>query len=240
MISAVIKHMTSATRSDIIGFVYEQLHKSGWKTSFNYYMQKPLKFLNKPLIVHEGSRPEFNRFVNYCFLLSKKFTDQDEAARYLDRNGVSIYFSVVLYWLLISFGVVNEKRLKFCQGYYSCAVNGTEADGAKYRAGIHSWLSCNGSVIDVTLWRQQGFRESGQQGFPESGEPDAARIIKGKLPENLNLIGFEEDKSLAKEYARQFAKDSGLTFYNWINHHREQADFLSNVRKLEQEISAGC
>lgn len=227
MVSTVIKHMTSATRADIIGFVYEQLKKSGWKTSFNYYMQKPLKFLDKPLIVHEGSLPEFNKFVNYCFMLSKKFTAKDEAARYQERHGVSIYFSVVLYWLLISFGVVNERRLKFCQGYYSCAVKGDESNGAKYRAGVHSWLSCNGSVIDVTLWRQQD--------FPASKQQEAARVIKGELPDNLNLIGFEEDKSLAKEYARLFAKDSGLTFYNWINHHRQQADFLNNVRKLEQQ-----
>jgi hypothetical protein len=221
-----VKYMKSATRSDIVGFVYDYLHKLGWKTSFNYYMYRPIKFMNKNLVIPEASISEFNKFVDYCALAAKNFTSRDEAARYQGRHGLSIYFSVVLYWLLTSFGVINEKRLSFCQGYYSFAVPDPPGD-AKYRAGIHSWLSCNGSVLDVTLW---------QQGCPGFVKADGTPlVIKGKIPDNLNLVGFEEDKSLVKEYARQFAKDSGLSFYDWLDHHREQADLLDNVRKLEQE-----
>lgn len=227
METTAVKYMKSATRSDIVGFVFDNLYKLGWKTSFNYYMYRPIKFMNKHLMIPQGSISEFNKFVDYCALLSKNFTAQDEAARYQDRHGLSIYFSVVLYWLLTSYGVINEKRLNFCQGYYSFALPENPLRDTRYRAGVHSWLSCNGSVIDVTLWRQ---------GCPGFGKTDGTPpVVKGEIPVNLNLIGFEENKSLVKEYARQFAKDSGLTFYNWLNRHREQADLLDNVRKFEQE-----
>lgn len=227
MNTTAVKHMKSATRSDIVGFVYDQLHKLGWKTSFNYYMYRPLKFLDKHLIIPEANLAEFNKFVNYCSLSANNFTPLDEVARYQERYGLSIYFSVVLYWLLVSYGVINEKRLSFCQGYYSFAVPNDHPDNAKYRAGLHAWLSLNGSVIDVTLW---------QLGFPGSETPNVRpAAIKGKIPENLNLIGFEENKSLAKEYARQFAKDSGTTFYTWLNQHKEKADLMDSVSKLAQE-----
>jgi len=183
--------------------------------------------LNKHLMIPDGNISEFNKFVNYCFLLSRSFTDQDEAARYQGRYGLSIYFSVLLYWLLTSYGVINEKKLNFCQGYYSFAVPEDSSGNVRYRAGIHSWLSMKGSVLDVTLW---------QYDFPEFKQQDRLpRVITGRIPDNINLIGFEEDKSLAKEYARQFAKDSGLTFYNWLNHHRKQAGLFSKVRRLERE-----
>ncbi|HWI54791.1 MAG TPA: hypothetical protein VNT57_03800 [Desulfobacteria bacterium] len=214
-----IKYMPTATRYDIIDFIYNHFHKYGWKTTYNYIVHQPQRFCEKPLLLPKGSQFEFTKYINYCYLLTKNFTDKDEVARYTTRNGTSIYFSVVLYWLLVYFGVLDQNKLKYCQGYFSYRTKEDDRRESRYRAGMHAWLSYSDSVLDVTIGQQKDLFD-----FAE-GEPEKTIII-GEMPTELDLYGFEENKSLAKEYARQFARDSGMTFYEWISFHKQQADSL--------------
>lgn len=228
MEAAEIKFMKTATKHDITCFVYENLLSNGWKSSINYVNFTPKRFFATSLQIPSGSCADFEKYVNYCYLLSNNFTDVDEAAKYTDKHGTSIYFSVVLYWLLSHFGVVREKDLKFCQGYFSYKIEKT-SPSTRYRAGMHSWLYYNRSVIDVTVWRQKDCFDFAKRGFD-------IPVIKGEIPPGLNLFGFEEDRSLAKEYARRFARDSSLNFYDWINFHKQQAELLAAFDNNLEEI----
>ncbi|PKM80772.1 MAG: hypothetical protein CVU89_12635 [Firmicutes bacterium HGW-Firmicutes-14] len=216
------KFLTSATRRDIISLIYDYLHEYGWKTTFNYSVYKPRRFFSKPLVLPGGILSEFNRYFDYCFLLSNNFTEKDEAARYSSRQGLSIYISVVLYWLLVNFGVVNKKHLKFCQGYFSYKKKDSILFKPGYRAGMHAWLYCNGCVTDATIWQQEEWFDFRKHGFH-------LPVILGEIPEGMNMFGFEEDPGLVKEYARRFARDSGMTFYEWVNFHKHRADLLCNA-----------
>lgn len=220
-----VKYMFTVTKHDIVDFVYDHLNKFGWKTTFNYLVYRPKQFYNKPLAIPDGSFLEFKKYVDYCYLLSKNFTQKDEAARYEEKNGISIYFSVVLYWLMVSFGVVNEKKLKFCQGYFTYKLEENPSTTPRHRAVVHAWLCYDGSTVDVTIWRQKEGFDFERCGFTPP-------VIMGEIPEGLELFGFAENKSLSKEYARKFARESGKTFYEWVNFHKQQADLLYNTRKL--------
>lgn len=220
-----VKYMPTVTKHDIVDFVYDHLNKFGWKTTFNYLVYRPRQFYTKPLAVPEGSSLEFKKYVDYCYLLSNNFTGKDEAARYKEKDGISIYFSVVLYWLLVSFGVVNEKKLKLCQGYFTYKLEENQTSTPRYRAGVHAWLCYDGSTIDVTIWRQKDGFNFEKYGF-------SPPVLMGQIPEGLELYGFDENRSLAKEYARKFARESGKTFYKWINFHKEQAELLHKTRQL--------
>lgn len=215
-----VKYMVTVTKYDIVDFVYSHLNKLGWKTTFNYLVYRPKQFFSKPLIIPGGSSFEFKKYMDYCYLLSNTFTKKDEVARYQEKNGISIYFSVVLYWLLVSFGVLNEKKLRFCQGYFTYKLE--DSPTPRYRAGVHAWLCYNGSTIDVTIWRQKAGFDFEKHGFNPP-------LIVGELPEGLEWFGFDENKSLVKEYARKFARESGKTFYEWVNFHKEQADLLHEM-----------
>lgn len=223
-----VKKLVSVTSYELINFVYNNLQECGWKSTFNYSRSTPTKFMAKTLEIPKGSVSGFTKYVDYCYLLSKNFTEKDEAARYSEKHGTSIYFSVVLYWLLVYFGILNEKRLQLCQGYFRYRTREDKVPEPKYRAGLHAWLSYNDSVIDVTIWQQEELFDFEKRGFK-------IPVITGNIPEGMTLIGFEEDRILAKEYARKFAKDSELTFCEWVNYHGQQADLLYNARRLEQE-----
>lgn len=227
---AAVTRVKSANIYDIVNFVCENLHSNGWTSTFDYRIRNPIIFSETPLSVGEGVKTEFKKYVDYCYLLSINFTEQDEAARYQIRNGISIYFSVLLYWLLISSGVLNERKLKYCQGHFKYMIDAKTQSGKIHRAGMHAWLCHNGSVIDVTIWQQKDFF---RLSHCDTQEP----LILGAIPPGLQLFGFEEDKSLAKEYARQFAKDSGKSFYDWINSHKRNAELLQNIRKMEKDIN---
>lgn len=220
-----IKYRQSVTKSDIVRFVYDSLFKNGWKTTFEYTKYSPRLFYEKPLAIPEVSRIDFAKYTYYCFLLSHDFVEKDEAARY-KACGVSIYCSVVLYWLLVQYGVVSEKRLKFCQGYFKYKTRADTPPQSRYRVDMHAWLCYDGSVIDITIWQQQ-------EGFDFLKKGFEIPVIMGKIPAGLSLFGYEEEKSLAKEYARRFAKESELTFSEWINYHKKQADLLFDVRAQE-------
>ncbi len=218
-----VKYMLTATKFDIIDFVYNHFHKYGWKTTYNYLVHQPQEFYDKLITLPKGNNFEFKKYVNYCYLLSRNFTDKDEVAKYTARNGTSIYFSIVLYWLLIYFGVLNENKLKFNQGYFRYKKREDGCSQTRYRAGMHAWLSYDDSVLDVTIWQQKDLFDSAED------EPKNAVLI-GEMPSELELFGFKEKKSLAKEYARLFAKDSGMTFYQWVSFHKQQADLLEKER----------
>lgn len=221
-----VTYKKSATKYDIMNFVYDCLLKNGWKTSFNYLISRPRRFMTKPLRIPDGNRSDFSKYLDYCYLLSHNHTAADEAARYIQSHGTSIYFSVVLYWLLIYDGVLSEKNLKFCQGYFSYKIAVQTSEKKRYRAGLHAWLSYYGAVMDTTIWQQEN-------GLYLSNSGTNVPPVKGELPEGLNLVGFEEDKSLVKDYARKFARESGMTFYEWVDYHKKQADLLFNVRLME-------
>jgi len=214
-----IPFYASVSKHDIVSYMYNHLYKFGWKTTVNYTLFRPRKFFRKPLLIPEGNTSDFRKYIDYCYLLCKNFNEADEAARYSDKFGTGIYFSTVLYWLLVFYGVVNEKKLRFCQGYF-CYKR--DDHPSRYRAGLHAWLSHNGSVIDTTIWQQRDHFDFEKRGFP-------VPVIAGDIPQGLKLTGFEEDKNLVKEYARRFARDSGLTFYDWVKHHKQQADMLYNT-----------
>lgn len=222
MHTAAIRYIKIATKNDIIRFVYDFLHQNGWNTSFNYLTCNPKKYFSKALDLSPGAEPEFAKYVDYCYLLSNNFTDGDEAARYGDNHGLSIYFSVLLYWLLVHFGVVRENGLKFCQGYFSYKIDKPLPSPPRFRAGVHAWLCYYRSVIDVTIWQQKDHFDFAKRGFETP-------IIVGEIPQDLTFFGFEEEKYLIKEYARQFARESGHTFHDWLYFHRRQADLLYNV-----------
>ncbi len=229
MDNTTVNYVSSVTKYDIMSHVYKDLYKNSWKTTFNYLKFKPKKFFDKPLELPQGSRGEFKKFVDYCYLLSTNFDEKYEAARYKNKNGIAIYYSTVLYWLLVTFGVISERKLKFCQGYFNYEKNPGKASGARYRAGMHAWLCTKGSVIDTTIWQQQDCFDFQARGLD-------LPIIAGNIPSGLNYYGFEEHRSLVKEYARRFAKESGSTFYKWIQYHKEQADLVYNLCKLGRAI----
>ncbi|WP_418791527.1 hypothetical protein [Phosphitispora sp. TUW77] len=216
-----VKTLVSVTSYELINFMYNTLTESGWKSTFNYSKRSPTKFVSKTLEIPQGSISGFNKYFNYCYLFSRNFKEKDEAARYSKNNGTSIYFSVVLYWLLVYFGVLDESRLKLCQGYFSYRVREDKVPQTRYRAGLHAWLSYNCSVIDTTIWQQEEL-------FDFQNYDSKHPVITGNIPRGMTLIGFEENKSLAKEYARNFARDSKLTFCEWVIYHKQQADLLYN------------
>lgn len=227
-----VKYLEYATRYDIVRHLCDTLYDNGWQTSYDYLKYQPKIFSSKPLVTPKGTMRDLVKYIDYCYLLSRNSHQKDEASRYSKNRGLSIYTSVVLYWLLSFWGVVDERKLKYYQGYFRYKTKGDDAGSSpRYRAGMHAWLSYQDSVIDVTIWQQENFFDFKKRGFN-------LPAILGDLPDGLGLVGFEEYSSLVKDYARGFAKDSGMTFYDWIDYHRQQAELLHEVRIQEPDNNA--
>jgi hypothetical protein len=144
----------------------------------------------------------------YELFMNEKLMNQ--LIHYDGEGGMCIYLSVVLYCLLYKAGY-SEKSLGYWQGYYSAPMTQpvykmlTKMEMTK---GIHAFLTLDGTLIDMTI---------GQ--IEDRYVFEGHYFILGQELEGVEHFGFRETHDIVKEYARNFAKEVSMTYYEWVNAH---------------------
>lgn len=224
--------ISSNTTEEEIAKIIGLTFKTQWKTSYDYEMIKPTCFISKEIIDKLRLNNDAINSLSYMSKLaaigdyltyedlSKYPILQEEVIRWNHNGGFCIYLSVVLWCLLYEFGVASEAELKLVQGYYKHPVGGwlgqqrPDLQG-KLEQGLHAWITLNGAVLDLSICQERTMFVF----------PDGPWII-GTIPDGMHLVGWEEPKSIVKDYARIIAKESGLTYYSWITKHKEFARLI--------------
>lgn len=140
-----------------------------------------------------------------------------EAMHWDAEGGFCIYTSVLAYCLFYEFGVFEKEQMRLIQGFYKHQLREDFSNlipFGKLQVGLHSFLLVDKSVFDFSLIIQEEYFFD----FKDTG-----LFIMGKVPEGMELWGFEEEHQIIKEYAREIAKESGQTYAEWIAYHKHHA-----------------
>jgi hypothetical protein len=215
-----------------------KMFKGRWKTAFTPSME--LKEFNSGEIEEEFRiHPAFAKNVPYTLgAFSEVATNirvdenlpHDEVNKWDRKGGLCIYLSVLLYWLLRENGI-PEKDVKLCQGFYKHNLRKDFPEMliggpfGRIQTGIHSWITYQGNIIDVTIGQQESV-------FDFEGSP----YVMGEIPEGLHYYGWEEPEQIAKDYARMIARENGQNFFKWIEEHNMKS--YRYIDKTMQEMIA--
>jgi hypothetical protein len=223
-LGADICTITNSISPDKIGDYVAGVYMEKWKTSYDYKKTVPIHFENKLIDTKVINHPEFLSAALYVeFLITNmlnfEFKNIEEWARkeireWDKRGGLCLYVSVVQWCLLYESTIIPEEKLKYIQGFYSHPSHGVLSifENTATQSGLHAFLTIDDAVVDFSIKQEEccfNFEEGA--------------FILGKIPKNMNLSGWPEGKNVVKQYAREMAKFSGLTYYEWIEKHRSYA-----------------
>jgi hypothetical protein len=213
-----------------------RVYMEKWKTSYDYRCTESIPFKSKKIDPKILANNEFMAFSLYISHLTDKALEYrfdslegmvgKEFKEWDRRGGMCIYISVVHYCLLLESRIIDEQNIKLIQGYYSHPTHGILSliSNLQNQAGIHAFISINGSVIDFSIKQEESTFD-----FPNHS------FILGDIPEGMNLGGWPEGKDVAKQYGREIARFSGLNYYDWIDKHLSYAYKIA-IENLEREL----
>lgn len=210
-------------------------YKDKWITSYDYETTESKEYKSKEIPEIKTQNKDFIMCSLYAQDLAEKMTywkfeemdeiGRAEITRWEKDGGYCIYLSVLYLSLLYETGVFSFDEMKLVQGYYRHPMHGMLANFIEQppeQIGLHTWMHAGGAVIDFSIIQEECCFD-----FP--GDP----YIMGEIPEKMQLIGWEEGKDTIKKYARQIAKESNMTYYEWINYHRNNAAKVAR-EKMEE------
>lgn len=200
-----------------------------WKTSYDYNKQEPIIAKSKKLDKIIFREKEFIKILIYIQMLAE-YTDscnwekvderaENELKTWDGKGGFCIYISVLLWCLLYETGMFEDDQLKLIQGYYNHPTQGAIAQlikGQPLQIGIHAWIQVDGCVMDFAIVQERSC-------FNFDSEP----IIMGKIPEEMQLVGWEEGRNIVEEYAKEIVQESDTNYYDWIKYHNNQAEIMT-------------
>lgn len=196
-----------------------------WFTSYQYTKEnlKPFRGdnLSKLIKIHPG----FIASMAYVGQLAERLINHDlkgidsvvmkELNHWDDKGGYCIYISILHYCLIRELVPIDADRVKFIQGYYKHPVQGLFKrfiPESMNQAGLHAYLTIDNAVVDFSI-----IQEAVCFDFP-----DGAYIL-GKVPELMELYGWEESHETVLKYAREIGMGSGMTYKEWITFHKIKA-----------------
>lgn len=211
-----------------------------WSTGFNYDKAEPIFFKGNPLDYSILRNAFFQKNLYYISRLfefidfHKSYDGEDlselekkEMIKWEKNRGQCIYFSVLLYSLLVYDKVLHESEISYCQGMYKHDCRADNPLGrmifGEEHAGLHAWIEANGGIIDISIGQEEQFFDFGEKPF-----------ILGEVPNGFDLVGFRETTKTVKDYARNIAKDAGMKYETWLQYHSINATklFLKYKGKL--------
>lgn len=189
-----------------------------WKISKKYIFDDLQTYQSKSLNYKLRRNPQFaticlymafitNQYGNYKFDEIPKLAF-NELSAWDGKGGFCIYSSVLSFCLLYENGIFNVDELRLVQGYYKHPTQGllSVLTESKWQVGLHSFITAQGSVIDFGICQEMCV-------FDFDG------YILGDIPDGMEMYGWEEDITIVKAYAREIARESGMTYREWINRH---------------------
>jgi hypothetical protein len=206
-----------------------------WYSSFPYLENDPVYFESKNIEEKILNNAQFVAFCLYLSFLTEKMLNykwneieewpRNEIKEWDKKGGLCIYLSVLHYCLLMESRIIPEKRLGLVQGFYSHPTHGIMSifDNMKIQSGLHAFITVNNCVVDFSIKQ-----EACVFNFKNGNE-----FIMGDIPEDMTLGGWIEGKVLAKKYAREIARSSGMNYLDWIEKHMIYAYDVS-LQELRQ------
>lgn len=205
--------------TEILKIVAEKIKREGF-SSRNYEKEKPILQASKPLPGNIYKNYLLQKNLTYLYNLYLSLENEDsylknkmviEEARYYDEKGIlCVYFSVILYCLLLKDKLATKDELKLMIGYIHYHTHNlfyNELLNIQEITGFHSWLTYQGSVLDVSI-----IQEHTTFDFTNG-------YIVGQIPDGLEMYGIGEGWATVERYARKFARRMGLKVKQWIQYH---------------------
>ena len=196
-----------------------------WRMSHDYRSAAPTVFESNPLDFAIKSNTEFMSFVCYlAFLTDSMVTGKHSAmdmwarreiVEWDQRGGLCIYASVLLWCLIRENSIVADSELKYIQGLYNHPTNHSVMmmfDDITTNTGLHAFITVKGAVVDFSIYQEACVFDLGDYPF-----------IIGEIPDGMILSGWVESEGVIKEYAREIAEFSGMTYHEWIAKHNKYA-----------------
>ena len=208
-----------------------------WRMSHDYRRAAPTVFESFPLDFEIKSNTEFMSFVCYLAFLNEsmvtgKHSAMDEWLRkevveWDRRGGLCIYTSVLLWCLIRENNIVADSELKYIQGLYNHPTNHSvmaTIDNITNHTGLHAFITLKGAVVDFSIIQEGYVFNLGDYPF-----------IIGEIPSEMILNGWTESEDIVKQYAREIAGFSGMTYHEWIAKHNKYAyeTLLTELSKNE-------
>lgn len=230
-----------ATVEEIASYVKEKF-ETCWRCGYTYEVDAVRRYTGGPMPKPRTSGHTLPVVEAYCSEASRVFLGQtslpipellrQETLHWENEGGICIYISVLAYCLFLEFGIFSPEDMHLIQGLYRYRLRADWPSEfipfGNIHAGTHAFLSVRDAVVDFSLMVSEG------QTF-DFGETEIP-FVAGEVPELMGLYGWPEELRTVKEYARQFAKQSGMVYVDWIRHHKQDAlQMISDA--LEQRIT---
>jgi len=190
-------------------------------TTYEYTEKNIISFTSRDINVKMTENMNFARIVNYISVLfdylvtgEKRNIDEDvlnEVDEWEIKGANCIYLSILLYLMLVTEELVCNDCMKFYQGFYRHDIRKDYPSfypWAGQHNGLHSWITIQGSIIDIAIRQQERF-------FDFEGCP----YVLGKFPEGLIYMGWEESKDTVFQYFINIVKSSKKGVKQWIAMH---------------------
>jgi len=192
--------------------------EADWKVSRKYIVDEVKPYKSKP-INNSKIKSQFATIYLYLEFITNHYAEykfdgipelaQKELYTWDNKGGFCIYSSILSFCLLYEDGIFNNDDLKLVQGFYKHPTQGILQllNCTGQQVGIHAFITADGAVIDFGICQEKCV-------FDFDG------YILGDIPEGMELYGWEEDFQIVKAYAREIARESGMTYRNWIERHK--------------------
>jgi hypothetical protein len=211
-----------------------------WIQGYKYNPKNVLHFPPKPLVlppnllghtVNKNIRYVFHGVLAVMYDMTPdnkqgQFVDVDdlllEQLNYYDKHqGLCIYASVLLYCLLREESIIDNKKIKYVQGFartipspnYKLPSTGKPTD-VMYT--LHAFVTYDDAVIDLTAAQLSKYLD-------DLLDPPFVIGEQGYKYDIFKYYGYKEYPTTAERYAKMFAKEANMTYEQWINHHKKQA-----------------
>lgn len=196
-----------------------------WFASYDYNLDNIKHFNTVPLREEVRKNLDFRKSVAYimslydCLMNGESYGYDkwviDEVEEWEIKGGNCLYFSVLLYNLLMVDTVGCPECIKYVQGFYRHNVRADYPSFLPWSGqhnGLHAWVSIDGSIVDIAIKQQEMF-------FDFKDEP----FVIAKIPDGLTYMGWEESQETVFRYTKEICEFSKKPFALWIAEHNLNA-----------------
>lgn len=211
-----------------------------WKTSFDYTKVKPKEFKSLPINNDILSNTHFHAYIMYIMTLFDTILTGDtfgieswiikEREEWEIKGGSCIYFSVLLYALLLDEGLGCKDCMKLVQGFFKHDIREDYPSFYPWNgqhSGLHAWIALEGAVIDIAINQQHPF-------FDFKNMP----CVIGNIPDGLLYMGYEENINTVAYYLEEILKFSKKPLDLWILDHKINAlnVMTKYIKSFQEEL----